>query len=38
MDTYPDAPVGKVLIQRDECSPNKEAHVCFFSVIHLVLL
>ena len=37
-DLYPDAPIGKVLIQRDESSPTKEARVEVIGVFDLVLL
>lgn len=33
MELYPDAPIGKVLIQRDETSSDKCAHVLFIILI-----
>ena len=34
MELYPDAPIGKVLIQRDETSSDKCAHVLFIILIY----
>lgn len=30
MEAFPSAPIGKVLVQRDESTPEKTARVCLF--------